>query len=71
MNGKDYLYFIRGDHADLVDSYGKLELRIAQKELEYMMNKGFMSGLRDFRGLWNWFYDLGKFTEADTIRIGR
>lgn len=71
MNGKDYLYFVRGDHADLVCLQTKSITRIEQEQLECMINKGFMSSIRDFRGLWNWFYDKGGVTEADFIRMGR
>lgn len=72
----DYLYYLRRDHADLVDPQGKLIWRFTQQHLENLIVRGFMNHVKDVRGLWSYLYDVtsGKefrITEADRVVLVR
>lgn len=72
----DYLYYLRRDHADLVDPQGKLVWRFTQTHIENLIVMGFMKHVKDVRGLWSYLYDVTtgtecRITEADRVVLVR
>lgn len=70
----DYLWFPKEEYADLVDSSGQTIWRFSKKHLDHLLVRGFMSSIKDVRGLWSYLYDItsGKpfrITEADKIHL--
>jgi len=72
----DYLYYLRGSYADLVDPKGKLVFRFNQRHLENLVVMGFMNHYKDVKGVWNYLYDITTgtpcpITEADRVVLVR
>jgi len=67
----DYKYYLRNGFAELRDATDRVFDKLDRSKLDYMIVRGFMSHAKDCRGLWNYYYDIRKMTEADRIILTR